>query len=189
MTKFIMSCDDGCRHDIRVSQLAKKYNIELVFYWPVNWAFLAHQHGYEPLTYREALLLAQDHEIGSHTVTHRHLTKLDLEDAVAEVLDSKLMLKRLFPGQKIEKFCPPRGYTNTNITDATLGLYESQRLTKGEGLLHVHPNSGANNNMDWREYAKTIDVKEVWMHSWEIQKYNLWQQLEDFLYENTSSKL
>jgi len=189
MAKFVMSVDDGCRHDLRIAQLAKKYAIECTFYWPVNWTHHALAHGYEPLSYREALEIAEKHEIGSHTITHRHLTKLDLEDAVSEVVESKLMLTRLFPNNVINKFCPPRGYTNEILTEATLGVYDSQRLTKGEGLVHIHPNSGANNNMDWREYAKTVDVKEIWGHSWEIEKYNLWQQLEDFLYENTHSEL
>jgi hypothetical protein len=93
------------------------------------------------------------------------------------------MLERLFK-VPVNKFCPPRGYTNEDLTEFTLEHYDSQRLTKGKGLVHVHPNSGANNNMDWREYAKTIDVKELWFHSWELDKYDLWEQLEEYLKEN-----
>lgn len=188
MANFILSVDDGCADDVRLAKLAERYKVKCVFYWPVNWTALANAHGYEPLTYKQALDIARVHEVGSHTITHRHLTKLPLEDAIHEIVESKLMLEKLF-GKTVRKFCPPRGYTNEKLTEGTLNIYESQRLTKGEGLVHVHPNSGANNNMDWREYAKTIDVKEVWLHSWELNKYNLWGQLEEYLYENTSGKV
>jgi peptidoglycan/xylan/chitin deacetylase (PgdA/CDA1 family) len=178
-----MSCDDGCSSDIRVAELAKKYGVECVFYWPVEWHSLAYDNGYDPLRYDEALEIAQNFEIGSHTITHRHLTKIDETSAYREIWQSQIMLERLFK-VPVNKFCPPRGYTNEDLTEFTLEHYDSQRLTKGKGLVHVHPNSGANNNMDWREYAKTIDVKELWFHSWELDKYDLWEQLEEYLKEN-----
>lgn len=184
MPSFTMSCDDGCKSDIKVAELAEKYNVKCVFYWPIEHRSLAYDNGYEPLTYDQQFAISQDHEIGSHTLTHRHLTKLPIDDAKREIEDSMLILEDMF-GTYPTKFCPPRGYTNEELTKFTLSLYESQRLTKGPGLVHVHPNSGANNNMDWREYAKTIDVKELWFHSWELDKYNLWEQLEDYLKENT----
>lgn len=183
MSKIKLSCDDGCASDVRVAALAKKYGVECVFYWPVEWHSLAYDNGYEPLNYEEAITISKDFEVGSHTITHRHLTKIAEVEAAGEIMESKFLLHRLF-GQKITKFAPPRGYTNDLLTSITNEMYKSQRLTKGEGLVHVHPNSGANNNMDWREYAKTIDVKELWFHSWELDKYDLWEQLEDYLKEN-----
>lgn len=186
MTKFIMSCDDGCASDVRVAELATKYDIECIFYWPVEHRSLAYENGYKPLTRSEQRLIAEEFEIGSHTLTHRHLTKLSNEEAFTEILDSQTVLKRLF-NQNVTKFCPPRGYTNELLTEYTLTFYESQRLTKGEGLVHVHPNSGANKNQDWREYAKNHEVKELWFHSHELDKYDLWDQLEEYLRENTSS--
>lgn len=175
-----MSCDDGCASDMRVADLAQKYEIQTVFYWPVEWRSLAYDNGYEPLNIVQALSIALHFEIGSHTVTHRHLTKIPPEEARIEISDSKFMLEALF-ARPITKFCPPRGYTNEELTDLTLDLYDSQRLTKGKGLVHVHPNSGANGNVDWREYADSIEVEELWFHSWELDKYNLWEQLEAYL--------
>lgn len=183
MSKIKLSCDDGCAFDVKVADLAKKYGVECVFYWPVEWHSLAYDNGYKPLSLWQAELIAEEFEIGSHTVTHRHLTKLDKEEAFYEIAASKFVLEQIF-GKPIKKFCPPRGYTNEELTERTLLIYRSQRLTKGAGLVHVHPNSGANNNMDWREYAKTIDVEELWFHSWELDKYDLWEQLEDYLKEN-----
>jgi peptidoglycan/xylan/chitin deacetylase (PgdA/CDA1 family) len=183
---MILSVDDGCASDMRVAELARRYKIETIFYWPVEWHSLAYDNGYEPLNFLQAQVIAAHFEIGAHTVTHRHLTKLSFEEAKKEIIDSKEMLEKLF-GKTIKKFCPPRGYTTEELTERTLVHYESQRLTKGKGLVHIHPNSGANNNMDWRLFALAQDeVKELWCHSWELDKFDLWDQLEEYLAEHAA---
>lgn len=176
-----ISVDDGCASDVRVAELAKKYGIEAVFYWPVDWTSLALDNDYAPLSMDEAWKIAQDFEIGSHTVTHRHLTKLDPSQAKWEIWESKVRLMKLFD-QPITKFCAPRGYTNEDLTKFTLEHYKSQRLTKGKGLVHIHPDSGANGNKPWRECI-TDETTECWMHSWELDRFNLWGELEGFLKE------
>lgn len=182
---MILSIDDGCASDVRVAALADKYGIECIFYWPVEWHSLAYDNGYKPLTLTQAYEIVKDFEIGSHTITHRHLTKLSEQDARNEIVDSKFMLEDIF-GIDVTKFCPPRGYTNGELTKYTLQHYESQRLTKGEGLLHIHPDSGANGNIPWREYARRHTITEAWGHSWEFDKYNLWDELEAYLRECAS---
>lgn len=182
-----LSVDDGCASDVRLAELASKYEVPVTFYWPVEWRSLAYDKGYKPLTYGQALDIASDFEIGSHTITHRHLTDLDLSEALIEIAESKVMLMNLFK-QPINKFCPPRGYTNEVLTEQTLNLYESQRLTKGKGLVHVHPNSGANGNIHWMDYASENEVEELWLHSWELDRYpNEWKNLEDYLRATTLS--
>lgn len=182
---MIMSIDDGCASDIRVADLAKKYEIECIFYWPVEWRSLAYDNGYIPLNILEAYTIAKDFEIGSHTVTHRHLTRISQREAEIEIADSKFMLEALF-NKKITKFCPPRGYTNGNLTEYTLEFYDRQRLTKGEKLVHIHPDSGANGNRHWRDCIND-ETQEIWGHSWEIDKYDLWDELEEFLNEMSRS--
>lgn len=173
-----LSVDDGCASDLRVAQLARRYNIETIFYFPVYWKHLAFLTGYEPLSTEEAFDIGDDFEIGSHTLTHPHLTKIPLEDAKYEIYQSKIDLEQLF-GQKITKFCPPRGYTNKELTEFTLEHYEEQRLTRQPGLVHIHPNSGANKNEHWLDCVKE-DTVELWCHSWELDKYNLWDEVEAF---------
>lgn len=179
-----ISIDDGCASDVRVASLASKYGVEAIFYWPVEWHSLAYGHGYTPLAYKDAANIALDFEIGSHTITHRHLTKLPSHEAAYEIFRSKEMLERLFD-VSIERFAPPRGYTNSYLTGITEAWYDKgQRLTRGPGLVHVHPASGANDNQHWLEYAKTHEVEELWMHSWELDKYDLWDELEQYLKEH-----
>ena len=181
-----ISVDDGCASDIRIADLAQKYEIEVIFYWPVEWHSLAYEKGYQPLSYAEAYEIAKSFEIGSHGVTHGHLTQMPREIAESEIADSKFMLQSLFD-RNVKKFCPSRGYTNDELTEFTMNFYESQRLTKGRGLIHIHPNSGANNNVPWREVYNRIkdevDDIELWGHSWEWDKYGMWDEIEDFLKE------
>lgn len=180
-----ISCDDAAASDMRVADLCRKYEVECVFYWPVEWRSLAYDNGYEPLNIVQALSIAQDFEVGSHTLTHRHLTGIPFEEARIEISDSKFMLEALF-AKRVTKFCFPRGYSNPELNEVALKLYDSYRLTKGldsEGykLVHVHPDSGANDNKPWRDC--TTDKTHLWMHSWELNKYSLWDELEEFLSE------
>ena len=182
---MLLSVDDGCASDLRLADLCDKYEIDCVFYWPVEWHSLAYDNGYEPLSYDDALEIARRYEIGSHTVTHRHLTKLTLEEAQYEIVASKFMLERLFK-KDVTKFAAPRGYTSDELSELTLDFYSSQRLTKGKGLVHVHPNSGANGNKPWVECIDEYTT-ELWMHSWELNKYDLWDELEEVLSAYTHS--
>lgn len=154
---------------------------DVVFYIPAEWHSLAHYKGYEPLSYGSLEAIANRFEIGAHTITHRHLTSIPMAEALYEIYTSKVVLEALGCG-KITKFCPPRGYTNEPLTELTLNVYESQRLTKGKGLVHIHPGSGANNNRPWRNCIDE-NTTELWCHSWELDKYELWDELEEVLSE------
>lgn len=184
---MILSVDDGCQSDVRVADLAQRYKIEAIFYWPVEWQSLAYSKGYEPLTYQDAMDIALKHEIGSHTITHRHLTEIPYGEVLEELVGSKEMLETLFPANRVTKFCPPRGYTNKDIDIDVYRIYESQRLTKGEHLVHIHPNSGANGNKPWRDCI-TDKTTEIWGHSYEFDRYNLWDELEQFLKEQNERR-
>lgn len=184
-TKIITaSWDDGCASDVRVAELMAKYDIPTTFYWPVDWHSLAHANGYEPLEYTDALNLSASFDVGSHTITHRHLTKLPIPEAIYEIVHSKNMLEDLL-SREITKFCPPRGYTTDGLTQVTLEMYDSQRLTKGPGLVHVHPNSGANGNKLWitvaDEKITAGEDIEIWGHTHELDRFDMWDELEAFL--------
>lgn len=175
-----MSVDDGCASDVRVAQLAEKYEIPTVFYWPVEWQTIARHGNYQPLSVVDAGKIARKHEVGSHTVTHRLLTRIPEKEAIHEIIESKALLGKIF-GKMPNKFAPPRGYTNESLTEITLSVYDSQRLTRGYGLVHVHPRSGVNENKHWLEYAAENTVEEIWMHSSELDLYDEWDNLEQYL--------
>lgn len=60
--------------------------------------------------------LAADHDIGSHTLTHPHLTQLPADKAREEIAASKKKLEDLF-GRPIEHFCYPFGDWNEAVRD------------------------------------------------------------------------
>ena len=91
-----LSCDDGCASDMKVSELAKKYGVPCTFYWPVEMHSLAYENSYTPLSYEDAKYIATYHNIGSHTITHRHLTKIPMAHACYEIQESKYMLQNLY---------------------------------------------------------------------------------------------
>lgn len=186
MLRLTASWDDGCASDYDVAELMSKYAIPAVFYWPVEWHSLAFDSGYLPLSYQDAKSIAGQFDIGAHTITHRRLTALAPAEARYEIAASKSLLEDIF-GLTVAKFAPPRGYTNPDLTKFTLGHYKSQRLTKGPALVHVHPNSGVNDKRPWVEVLaeKDGDV-EIWGHSWELDKYGLWEELEEVLSDLSS---
>lgn len=180
-----ISCDDGCASDTRLAELCAKYGIDCTFYWPVDWHSIAFYKGYEPLAFSAAQDIAEKFDIGSHTITHRHLTRIPPQEAEYEIEYSRYMLEDLF-GVEVNTFAPPRGYTNDLLTEFTMRFYDKQRLTKEKGLVHIHPDSGVNGNIPWRKRAGQIEVTELFCHSQELDKFNLWKELEDY-FESISS--
>ena len=63
--------------------------------------------------------LAEGHEIGSHSMTHRNLSRLDAAEARRQIMDSKKQLEDQF-GVPVRHFCYPHGRFNA----ATVALVE-----------------------------------------------------------------
>lgn len=72
----------------------------------------------EPLMDAEQIKewLALGHEIGAHTLTHPHLTRLSDKDAREEITASKKKLEDLF-GRPVRHFCYPYGECDARIID------------------------------------------------------------------------
>lgn len=60
--------------------------------------------------------LAAGHDIGSHTLTHPHLTALPLDRAKEEIVASKKQLEDFF-ARPVQHFCYPYGDWNENLRD------------------------------------------------------------------------
>lgn len=185
LDKIKFSVDDGCASDLHLAILLEKYGQKMTIYLPVEWQRLAYENGYLSLTYfGVGNLLHRGHELGAHGITHQHLTKIDNDTRLTlEIAGGKLILEAMF-GQPIKDFCPPRGYTNEQIDKIIYEYYDGRRLTKGNGLVHIHPDSGANDNEPWQARIDE-NTTELWCHSWELDKYDLWGELEEWLRENS----
>jgi len=60
--------------------------------------------------------IASGHEIGSHSLTHPHLTRLDIASARREIFESKARLEDRFQRQ-VANFCYPYGDLNPAVRD------------------------------------------------------------------------
>lgn len=76
--------------------------------------YLDQKNGHDYLTWQEAALLKTGGEIGSHTVTHRKLTKMPLAEAREEMARSKQMLEERF-GIEITSFSYPKGRSSPTL--------------------------------------------------------------------------
>jgi glycosyltransferase involved in cell wall biosynthesis len=102
------SWDDGHKLDLKLAQLLRRYGLQATFYVsPLTREFPAS----ERLTAEDIKQLAQDFEIGAHTMTHPHLDRLDVAAARQEIIDSKVALERII-GRPLRSFCYPYGDYN-----------------------------------------------------------------------------
>lgn len=204
MTKFEISIDDGCQLDLRIAKLCKKYDIPCTFYIPVDYITLALNKGYEPLNQRAYRYIIDNFEIGSHGVTHRYLTQIPKDEARDEIFASKQMMEAM-TGQTIDKFCYPRGYADDQIKrwvkqagytvgrSTAIGSLEApQDPYFAETTVHIGcPVRPEYAGTTWLEYAvekyrecyENPDkdyIYHAWGHSWEIDKYNEWDNVKKF---------
>lgn len=180
------SWDDGDIYDIRLSNLLLKYKIPATFYIPSN----------HKLTKKQIKDLSKNFEIGGHTKSHKELTKITFKNAENEILQNKKYLEKII-NKKVTSFCYPRGRYNQEVKQLVGFLgYKYARTTRifsktvGDKLLvgtSVHAFSHL--YIDWEILAKVYflytktfgGIYHLWGHSWEIEKYNQWEKLENVL--------
>jgi peptidoglycan/xylan/chitin deacetylase (PgdA/CDA1 family) len=108
--------DDGCASDLHVAApLLAENDFNATFYVTVDHL---DRDGY--LTKTELRELSQlGFEIGSHSMTHRHLSDLDARQIRVELVDSKQALEEIV-GKAIDHFSCPGGRINAAVTQAAL---------------------------------------------------------------------
>lgn len=201
-----MSIDDGSKEDIKIAKLCLKYGVKAVFYWPVDMYGLSIQKGWDSLNPKDEEWIAQNFEIGSHTISHRYLTKIPQAEAFEEVIESRDILRSKYH-QDINKFCYPRGYANEDIIIAVKEAgYNYARSTHighigkpnnpffASTAVHMGcPLRAEYIGSNWFDYgmkllekAKKLDSDgdfeySAWCHGWEITRYNEWENVEKFI--------
>lgn len=202
---IVCSFDDASLQDLKVADLIIKYGLEnnTTFYFPVMASVVNEVKGRISLSDSQQEELAEIFEIGSHTITHRLLTRIPPEEARREIFESKELLALKF-NQPITKFCYPRGYANPEIQSMVSEAgYESARSTlvgyihKSENrffqqtAVHVGCDRKEYGGKPWYQYAlymleqakNTPDsVFHIFGHGYEIDSHpNGFNQLEDLL--------
>jgi peptidoglycan/xylan/chitin deacetylase (PgdA/CDA1 family) len=107
MKKIVVttSWDDGHILDLKLSNLLTKYNIKGTFYISPKDREIKEK---DRLTPDQILKVAENFEIGAHTMTHPSLTMVSDEVAKEEIVHSKNYLESVL-NKKVNSFCYPRG--------------------------------------------------------------------------------
>jgi peptidoglycan/xylan/chitin deacetylase (PgdA/CDA1 family) len=121
---FTMSWDDGSPHDVRLADLLLKYNLKSTFYIPKY-----NIEGTSVVTNHEIRQLAQNFEIGAHTIDHIRLNTLSHEQRKYQIQGSKDWLEEII-GNSIYGFCYPGGVYNNYSIEAVkeAGFFYSRTI-------------------------------------------------------------
>lgn len=218
LAKVTTSWDDGHSGDPRLAELLCSKGLVGTFYWTVN---------HEEFTYPGPVvtrdLLDMGMEIGSHTMTHPDLTKLDDAKLKRELEESKSFLED-YVQRPVRTFCYPFGHFNRRVREAVIAAgYELARTTESfrtstgsdpylmPVTMQVYPHgirthlahSVSRGNLrgltNWlMRHRGTTDldsivsqsfdhvrahggVLHIWGHSWELERFELWNVLERLL--------
>jgi peptidoglycan/xylan/chitin deacetylase (PgdA/CDA1 family) len=186
-----ISIDDGRQEMIRVAEMLDKKNLRGIFY-------IAPFESKNNLTARDIFNLSCKHEIGGHTLTHKRLTELDLENAEYEITEGKLELERIIK-KKIYKFASPRGWHNEKIIKLIQKAKFKEHRTTKMGIVditgyskmklpcsaHLYPREEYRGDVLNGVLNKFKEAKEkgnyfnLLIHTDEVRKFGLWETLEN----------
>ncbi|MEZ0322872.1 MAG: polysaccharide deacetylase family protein [Hydrogenothermaceae bacterium] len=123
--EIVITFDDGYKDFMENAlPILKKYNFKAVVFIVVNLVGSYNKWDWEKLNVKKYLMDWKDIEyihkegieIGSHTLTHPFLTKIDRKEAKKEIESSKKILEDRL-GVEIKSFCYPYGDYNREIRD------------------------------------------------------------------------
>jgi peptidoglycan/xylan/chitin deacetylase (PgdA/CDA1 family) len=196
------SIDDAHVQDVRVAQMLTYYGMSGMFYVPwANRGFM----GEGALSNALVAILAKHHDIGFHSYSHpRDMKELTDDAVIFEVSRGRRELEEII-GRPITSFCYPRGKYDERVTAAVkaAGFTEARTVDVGcfrQGFdpfrkpttVHINPRRVEYRGQSFLEYARTqlaLAVNEqngyfhLWGHGWEIERYNLWEDLDVLLSE------
>jgi peptidoglycan/xylan/chitin deacetylase (PgdA/CDA1 family) len=192
--EIVLSFDDGRKQDIRLADILTHYELPAIFYIPSQ---------ARELTDQEVIDLADRFSIGGHTRNHKYLSNISLPEADCEIIEGKEGLEKLL-GFQINSFCYPRGRFTKNIKDfvrdagfkeaRTTRVLKTKRADDPYELdttIHIY-NRKEYDGRYWLSMAleyfnrvidpdKDDDYFHLWGHSWEIDKFNYWADLDTLL--------
>jgi peptidoglycan-N-acetylglucosamine deacetylase len=190
---IITTWDDGGLLDYKIVDLLLRYDLPGIFYIPTICELL-------PMDIKR--MYDQGFEIGGHSTSHpSNMRLLHPEEQYSEIIMNKVWLENII-GTTVTKFCHPRG----RFDDVTIDILKKIGFTEARSTLvlntdepidqyrikttvHVFNNRVEYKGLNWYDIAKSsFDLAKskngyfhLWGHSWEIDIYDEWENLERFL--------
>jgi peptidoglycan/xylan/chitin deacetylase (PgdA/CDA1 family) len=196
--EIVTSWDDGDLLDIKMAQLLYKYKLPGIFY-------IANRTNHLPD--HDIYFLSRMFEIGGHTTSHPEDIKLLKGDLLENDIESNKAWLEEIIGREVTSFCYPSGRFNDETVDAVKKAGFKEARTTGKmntdlptdlyrinTTIHARPDKYG--GLPWLDVAKEqfeiAKAKEhgyyhVWGHSWEVENFKLWDELEElfkYIYEH-----
>lgn len=152
------SWDDGHVLDLKLAALLNKYGVKGTFYISPDDRELAPD---TRLPQHDVRALAQDFEIGAHTVTHPYLPDVDAETARKEISGSKRILEEWI-GKPVTSFCYPKGGY----------LPAHQRMVREAGFARARTTErfALTSGEDSTAFPTSIHTYDHWSDVWGVVK-------------------
>jgi peptidoglycan-N-acetylglucosamine deacetylase len=198
------SFDDGHELDVRCAQLIEKYGFKGTFYISPLCYF---PKGENLSMDQIRKLKKRGHAIGYHTATHPpDMKRLDESEVRWEVTFGREMIEKAI-GQKLTRFCYPKGKYNPGVTKIlaeegytcarTVDIGHTKKefdIMRKPTTVHIHPSRREFEGRTFVAYSvmkinEAIDQHKkkgngyihIWGHSWEIDDLKMWDEFEEIL--------
>lgn len=187
-----MSYDDGNRADIRLLEIFNRYGIKGTFH--LNSGLIRPDWTVTP---EEIKSLYEGHEVSAHSLTHHFMECIPQEEICYEVLEDRRLLEGMC-GYPVCGASYPQGTYNANLVETLRMLgYRYCRTTHATGKLALpddfllwHPTCHHKDEKlmkylsDLRaERVRPLACLYVWGHSFEFDRNNNWELIEEFCRE------
>jgi len=184
-----MSYDDGLTYDRRLVEIFDNYGIRGTFNLSSGRLDKS-----EFVTKAEVKSLYKNHEVAIHTVSHNWLERMPTTDVIKEVLNDREALEKMC-GYPVRGMAYPFGAYNSEVVEILkqCGIAYSRttaatkRFTFPKDFLMWHPTCHHKDLLELaEEFAKTAKTTGqnhlfyVWGHSYEFERKNNWELIEDF---------
>lgn len=182
-----MSFDDGKTADIRLAELFKKYGIKCTFHY--NSANIGKETF---VTADDIRKIGEYHEVSCHGQTHAFLDKIPASFAITEVLEDKKALEEITGGIVRGMSYPYGTYTDEVLKMLPmLGIEYSRTIANTnscylpDNFLEWHPTCHQSHDIEkmWNKlmkFNKHIRLLYIWGHSYELDRDNTWERMEEF---------
>ena len=184
------SYDDGNVADRRLVGIFNKYKMKSSFH--LNAGTLGVGNNIQA---SEVAELFRGHEISCHSFTHPFLERISKTEVVREMFDDRLALEAL-AGYPVRGMSYPYGTYSPEVIETLKSLdivyartvQSTGRFTLPENFLEWHPTCHHKGNLmekaaEFNKIKYPLAVFYVWGHSYEFDRENNWNLIEDFCAE------
>jgi hypothetical protein len=123
---LVISIDDSFQYAIDIASILQRNDLKGSFFFDAGRIGRAMDRA----TLRR---VAEHHEVGSHSVTHRYMTRMSLGDCLREMRESKIELEEI-TGRSVLSFAFPYGDYNARL--GSLALAAGYLCTRGAAQGH-----------------------------------------------------